>query len=62
MLADIPTGGLWLLLAGALCYAAGVLFARWRQLHYHRSVWHACVLGGGTCHYLAVLLFLLPVA
>ena len=62
MLADIPTGGLWLLLAGALCYAASVLFARWRQLHYHRSVWHACVLGGGTCHYLAVLLFLLPVA
>jgi len=58
----VPHGGLWLLLAGGLCYTVGVIFYRWRRLRYHHAVWHAFVLGGSTCHYLAVLLFLLPPA
>lgn len=60
MLAHVPHGGLWLLLAGGLCYTFGVIFYLWRQLRYHHAVWHGFVLGGSTCHYLAVLLFLLP--
>jgi hemolysin III len=60
MIARVPHGGLWLLLAGGLCYTSGVVFYLWRRLHYHHAVWHAFVLGGSTCHYLAVLLFLLP--
>jgi hemolysin III len=60
MLALVPHGGLWLLLAGGLCYSVGVIFYLWRRLRYHHAVWHAFVLGGSTCHYLAVLLFLLP--
>jgi hemolysin III len=60
MLARVPHGGLWLLLAGGLCYSVGVVFYLWRQLRYHHAVWHAFVLGGSTCHFLAVLLFLLP--
>jgi hemolysin III len=60
MITHVPHGGLWLLLAGGLCYTFGVIFYLWRQLRYHHAVWHSFVLGGSTCHYLAVLLFLLP--
>jgi len=60
MLTLVPHGGLWLLLAGGLCYTVGVVFYLWHRLRYHHAVWHTFVLGGSTCHYLAVLLFLLP--
>ena len=60
MIAYVPHGGLWLLLAGGLCYTGGMVFYLWRRLRYHHAVWHGFVLGGSTCHYLAVLLFLLP--
>jgi len=60
MITQVPHGGLWLLLAGGLCYTFGVVFYLWRRLRYHHAVWHGFVLGGSTCHYLAVLLFLLP--
>ncbi len=56
----VPSGGLWLLLAGGFCYATGVAFYLWRSLRYHHAFWHGFVLGGSTCHVLAVLLFLLP--
>jgi hemolysin III len=60
MIASIPHNGLWLLLAGGLCYTVGVVFFLWHRLRYHHAVWHTFVLGGSTCHFLAVLLFLLP--
>ena len=60
MITHVPHGGLWLLLAGGLCYTLGVVFYLWRRLRYHHAAWHTFVLGGSTCHYLAVLLFLLP--
>ncbi len=61
LIANVPhRRELWLLLAGGLCYTVGVVFYLWRQLRYHHAVWHTFVLGGSTCHFLAVLLFLLP--
>jgi hemolysin III len=60
LIANVPHGALWLLLAGGLCYTTGVIFYLWRRLRYHHAVWHTFVLGGSTCHFLAVLLFLLP--
>ncbi|HVU23458.1 MAG TPA: hemolysin III family protein [Opitutus sp.] len=60
MVTAVPHGGLWLLLAGGLSYSVGVIFYLWRRLRYHHAVWHTFVLGGSTCHYLAVFLFLLP--
>ena len=60
MITQVPHGALWLLLVGGLCYTFGVVFYLWRRLRYHHAVWHGFVLGGSTCHYLAVLLFLLP--
>lgn len=62
LIASVPPGGLWLLLAGGLCYTVGVIFFLWHRLRYHHAVWHTFVLGGSTCHFLSVLLFLLPQA
>lgn len=60
MVAAVPEGALWLLLAGGLCYTVGTVFYLWQRLRYHHAFWHTFVLAGSTCHYLAVLLFLLP--
>lgn len=60
MLELVPAPALWLLLAGGLCYTIGVPFYLWRRLRYHHACWHSFVIGGSTCHFLAVLLFLLP--
>lgn len=61
MLASVPAPALWLLLAGGLCYTAGVPFYLWKRLRYHHAFWHSFVLGGSTCHFLSVLLLLEPV-
>jgi hemolysin III len=55
-----PSAGLFLLLAGGLCYVAAIAFHVLRRLRYREACWHAFVLGGGTCHLIAALLFLLP--
>jgi len=60
LVSKVPTGGLWLLVAGGLCYTSGVVFYRWHRLPYHHAIWHLFVLGGSACHFLAVLLFILP--
>jgi hemolysin III len=56
----VPRGGIWLLVAGGVCYTSGIVFYRWHRLRYHHAIWHTFVLGGSICHFLAVLLFLLP--
>lgn len=55
MLAAVPSAGLWLLLAGGLCYTGGTLFYLWKSLRYHHAVWHLFVLAGSVCHFFAVL-------
>lgn len=54
MLAAVPAAGLWLLLAGGLCYTGGTVFYLARRLPQHHAIWHACVLGGSVCHFFAV--------
>ncbi len=60
LVATTPQGALWLILAGALCYATGAVFHVWQNLRYHQVARHAFALGGTTCHLLAVVLFVLP--
>lgn len=60
LVAALPVGALWLLLAGGLCYSFGVVFQRWQRLRYHHIYWNSCILGGSACHVVAMLLFLLP--
>ena len=59
---SLPAGGFAWLLAGGLVYSAGALFYLWKRLPYNHAIWHLFVLGGSTCHYLAVVLYVVPVA
>ena len=60
LVAAVPPGAIWLLLAGGLCYTAGTLLMLAHRLRYQFAFRNALILGGSTCHILAVLLFLLP--
>ncbi len=60
LLALVPSGGLLWLLAGGGLYTAGVGFFSWRKLPYNHAIWHVFVLAGSTCHYFAVLYYVLP--
>ena len=54
LLRQVPAAGLWLLLAGGLCYTVGAGFYLWKRLPYHHAVWHLFVLAGSACHFFAV--------
>ncbi|TAJ55018.1 MAG: hemolysin III family protein [Nevskiaceae bacterium] len=60
LLAALPAGGLWLLLAGGLSYSLGVVFYAWEKLPYHHAIWHLFVLTGSVLHYFAVLFYVIP--
>jgi len=60
LVATVPQGALWLLLAGGLCYACGTVFHLWDRMRYHQVVRHVFALGGSACHLIAVLVFVLP--
>jgi hemolysin III len=51
----LPVTGLGLLLAGGVCYTAGVVLYVRDHLPYRHALWHLCVLAGSICHYAAVL-------
>jgi hemolysin III len=56
-----PTG-LWLLVAGGLCYTLGTIFYVYKRVPYFHMVWHLWVLAGSVCHFIAVLLYVMPIA
>jgi hemolysin III len=62
LVAALPTGALWLLVAGGLCYSFGTIFYLWRRLPYHHAVWHLWVLAGSACHWAAVFGYIVPSA
>lgn len=53
----IHPGGLGWLLAGGITYTLGVIFYSLEKLPYNHAVWHGFVLGGSTCHFIAVLFY-----
>jgi hemolysin III len=57
---SMPPGGIWLIAAGGLLYSAGVIFYIWNRLPFNHSIWHLFVMGGSTCHFLAVLFYVIP--
>jgi hemolysin III len=48
------------LMAGGLFYTAGVPFYLWKSRRYTHAVWHAFVLAGVACHFVAVLSMMSP--
>jgi hemolysin III len=50
-----------LLLSGGLAYSLGAAFyVLDKRLAFGHAVWHLFVLGGSVCHFLAILLGVLP--
>lgn len=62
MRATLDPAGLWLLVAGGLCYTLGTVFYVYKRVPYFHMVWHLWVLGGSLCHFLAVLMYVMPTA
>jgi hemolysin III len=62
LFASLATGGLVLLFAGGLFYSLGTAFYVMKGVRYMHAVWHAFVLAGSTCHFFAVVLYVLPTA
>jgi len=59
--AALPPAGLVLLLSGGLAYSLGAAFyVLDKRLAFGHAVWHLFVLGGSVCHFLAILLGVLP--
>lgn len=57
--ANLDPAGLWLLVAGGLCYTVGTVFYVMKKVPYMHAVWHVWVLAGSLCHFLAVLLYVI---
>jgi hemolysin III len=55
----LAPGGIWLLIAGGLAYSLGTIFYIVKKIPAHHAIWHAWVLAGALCHFLAVLLFVI---
>lgn len=47
-----------LMVAGGLAYTFGVIFYAWKRPFNH-TIWHVFVLIGSTCHYFAILLYVI---
>ncbi|HEX7504939.1 MAG TPA: hemolysin III family protein [Syntrophales bacterium] len=60
LLEALPAGGFDWILAGGLVYTAGAFLYLWKRLPYNHAIWHLFVLGGSACHYVAVLLYVVP--
>ena len=50
----LSIAGLALVLAGGVAYTMGVVFFLWQRLAFNHAIWHAFVLAGTSCHFLAV--------
>jgi len=57
---NLAPAGVWLLAAGGLAYTLGTVFYVLKKIPYMHAVWHLFVLAGSVCHFLAVMLFVLP--
>ncbi len=56
----LPVGGIVWLVLGGLLYTGGTIFYLAERLPFNHAIWHLFVLGGSICHFIAVLVYLLP--
>lgn len=59
LVANLDPAGVWLLIAGGLAYTVGTVFYVMKKVKYMHAVWHVFVLAGSTCHFLAVLIYVI---
>ncbi len=56
----LPAGAVGLLIAGGLAYTFGTVFYAVKKVPYFHMIWHIFVLAGSICHFLAVVLYVMP--
>lgn len=59
LMASLAWNGLVLLGLGGVFYTVGIVFYVIRRSYMH-SIWHLFVLAGSVCHYLSILLYVIP--
>lgn len=59
LLSSIPSHGVYWLVAGGLLYSIGVAFFAAPRLRFGHAIWHVFVIAGSTCHYFAVLFYVI---
>ncbi|MCM3791991.1 PAQR family membrane homeostasis protein TrhA [Priestia megaterium] len=59
---NIAHQGIVLLVVGGVLYTIGAVFYVWRGFRFHHMIWHMFVLGGTVLHFLAIILYVLPIA
>jgi hemolysin III len=59
---SLPAPGLVWLGLGGVAFSVGTLFFLWNRLPYHNVVWHGFVMVGVSCHYVAILGYVLAPA
>ena len=62
LLESISANGIVWMAAGGLAYTFGTIFYMRKQMPYHHAIWHGFVVVGALCHFLAVAIYVLPVA
>lgn len=58
---NIAHQGIVLLVVGGVLYTIGAVFYVWRGFRFHHMIWHMFVLGGTVLHFLAIILYVLPI-
>ena len=61
LVASLPFIGLMWLLSGGIAYTLGVICLSINRIPVNHGIWHVLVLVGSTCHYFAVLFYVLPI-
>lgn len=51
----VPSSTIWYIVAGGICYSAGVIFFVWRNLRFQSAVWHGFVVSGAGLHLAAMM-------
>jgi hemolysin III len=60
MTVSIPQPSLLFLMIGGAFYTIGVIFYALTRIRFTHAIWHFFILGGGACHFIAVLTLLPP--
>ena len=55
----LSTACFWLFLGGGFAYTVGCIFYVLKKIPYMHSIFHAFILGGSICHFLAIALFII---
>jgi len=58
ILSAVPTGLLFWLVIGGLCYSLGIIFYALKKMPFHHMVWHIFVLCGSISHFFGILFYL----